>query len=233
MLTLDPKLSPKQNMEAAFKRYQKLLRRLTKAGGQVDAARARCEELGRLESALEALAEPEVDEFAARTEVASLLKKHAPAPQTKRRPAPPSRDIGRFKDVPRRLHPRRYQTRDGLEVWVGKGDDANDFLTTRLARGNDLFFHLDGAPGSHVVLRTEGRSDPPSESLLDACELAVHFSKAKKATRADVHVVPIKQVKKPKGAKAGLVWVTGGKSVHLRREEKRLERLLASRIDDE
>ena len=60
----------------------------------------------------------------------------------------------------------------------------------------------------------------------------MHFSKQKKAGRADVHVVPIKQVKKPKGAKPGLVWVTGGRSLHLRREEKRLQRLLESRLDE-
>ena len=115
-----------------------------------------------------------------------------------------------------RLAPRRYPTAGGLEIWVGRSDAANDHLTTRLARGKDLFFHLDGAPGSHVILRTGGRDDPPSEALLDACELAVHFSRAKKASRADVHVVPIKNVRKSKGAKPGLVTVHGGRSVHLR-----------------
>ncbi|MFQ5418199.1 MAG: NFACT RNA binding domain-containing protein, partial [Myxococcota bacterium] len=109
---------------------------------------------------------------------------------------------------------------------------GNDLLSTRLARGKDLFFHLDGAPGSHVVLRTEGRSDPPAEAILDACELAVHYSKAKNATRADVHVVPIKNVKKPKGAKPGLVMVHGGKTIHLRRMRTRLDRILASRLDE-
>ena len=67
---------------------------------------------------------------------------------------------------------------------------------------------------------------------LEASELAVHFSKARNAARADVHVVPIKQVKKPKGAKRGLVWVTGGRTLHLRREEARLRRILDARIDD-
>ncbi|MFP6578455.1 MAG: NFACT RNA binding domain-containing protein, partial [Myxococcota bacterium] len=95
----------------------------------------------------------------------------------------------------------------------------------------DLFFHLDGAPGSHVILRTGGRSDPPPDSLLDAAELAVHFSKEKNASSADVHIVPIKQVKKPKGAKKGLVMVTGGRSLHLRREPSRLKRVLDARIE--
>ena len=137
-----------------------------------------------------------------------------------------------YRDQPRKLHPRRYRTESGLEIWVGRSDDANDFLTMRLARGKDLFFHLAGAPGSHVILRTEGRDDPPSEAVLDACELAVHFSKQKNAGSAEIHVVPIKNVKKPKGAKPGLVYVTGGRSLHLRRESSRLERVLAARIDD-
>jgi predicted ribosome quality control (RQC) complex YloA/Tae2 family protein len=134
--------------------------------------------------------------------------------------------------VPRKFVPRRYRTAEDLEIWVGRSDAANDYLSTRLARGKDLFFHLDGAPGSHVVLRTEGRSDPPSEALLDAAELAVHFSKQKNATRADVHVVPIKNVRKPKGAKPGLVTVHGGKTLHLRRTQSRLDRILSARLDD-
>ena len=136
------------------------------------------------------------------------------------------------RKVPLKLVPRRYRTESGLEVWVGRSDAANDFLSIKLARGKDLFFHLDGAPGSHVILRTEGRNDPPSEAILDACELAVHFSKQKKASNANVHIVPGKNVRKPKGAKPGLVTVHGGRSLHLRREEKRLERILAAKIDD-
>ncbi len=115
---------------------------------------------------------------------------------------------------------------------MGRSDEGNDLLSTRLARGKDLFFHLDAAPGSHVILRTEGRDDPPSESLLDAAELAVHFSKARKAPQADVHIAPARMVRKPKGAKPGLVSVAGGRNLHLRRNEARLQRVLESRIDE-
>jgi predicted ribosome quality control (RQC) complex YloA/Tae2 family protein len=128
-----------------------------------------------------------------------------------------------------RLAPRVYRSSDGLEIWVGRSDEGNDLLSTRLARGNDLFFHLDASPGSHVVLRTEGRPDPPSESVLEACELAVHFSKHRKVTEAHVLVAPVKNVRKPKGAKPGLVFVSGGRSVRLRRDPKRLARALAGR----
>ncbi len=238
-IPLDPAKSPKQNLEATFKRYQKLLRRLTKAGGQVDEARSWLETVLDLRAQLESAAAseegstPALEALAARSEVARLLSKSKAASQTtKPTSAEKSTLPARLRDLPKRLHPRRYKSRDDLEIWVGRNDEGNDYLTTRLARGNDLFFHLDGAPGSHVILRTEGQADPPQESVLDACELAVHFSKHKNAGSAEVHVVPIKQVKKPKGAKRGLVWVTGGKSIHLRREEQRLARLMDARIDD-
>jgi len=231
-IRLDPKRSPKENLDATFKRYQKLIRRLAKAGGQIDQAR---KHLGQLEAVGdEAREAEEVDEILARDFVRRLMSREAPKAAANASEAiaekPPL--PAAYRNLPRKLHPRRYRSEDGLEIWVGRSDEGNDLLTTRFARGNDLFFHLDGAPGSHVILRTEGRGDPPPESVLDACELAVQFSKQKNAGHADVHVVPIKNVKKPKGAKRGLVYVTGGKSIRLRRESARLERLQRSRIED-
>ena len=82
------------------------------------------------------------------------------------------------------------------------------------------------------MLRTEGRNDPPPDALLDAAELAVHFSKQRDATRADVHVVPIKNVSKPRGAKPGLVYVHHGRSIDLRRDPARLKRILEARIEN-
>ena len=248
-IALDATRTPPENMELLFKRYRKALRTLTKGGAQQVAVSADRDAVGAEQEAFQELATSSAGgsesgdgddaafaTFADRPLTAKLLGKFAPPTRGKgtgRKPGAPAPDrmIGKLR-VPARLMPRRYPTAGGLEVWVGRSDAANDFLSTRIARGKDLFFHLDGAPGSHVILRTQGRNDPPSEAVLDACELAVHFSKAKKASRADVHVVPIKNLKKPKGAKPGLVMVHGGKSIHLRRIPARLERLLASKLDD-
>jgi predicted ribosome quality control (RQC) complex YloA/Tae2 family protein len=233
-IALDPTRSPAENLDALFRRYKKALRGLAKGGAQAQAVRAAHTDILALRGELE-VAEGDAArlfELAERPALAALLRQpQAPSPAS--RPAAREAELvlaGR--KVPRRLAPRRYPTAGGLEIWVGRNDAANDFLTTRLARGKDLFFHLDGAPGSHVVLATGGREDPPPDAILDACELAVHFSKARDATRADVHVVPIRNVRKPKGAKPGLVTVHGGRSVHLRRTPARLERLLASKLED-
>lgn len=236
-IALDPAKSPAENLERLFKRYRKAVRTLTKGGAQRAAVHESHVSILTLEQELadgiESGAADALEALAARADVARLLGKHASRPPPARKSGTDERfrKIGKL-EVPAKFVPRRYRTECGLEVWVGRSDAANDYLSTRLARGRDLFFHLDGAPGSHVILRTEGRTDPPQEAVLDACELAVHFSKQKNASRADVHVVPIHNVKKPKGAKPGLVYVTGGKSVHLRRTPARLERILAARIEE-
>jgi predicted ribosome quality control (RQC) complex YloA/Tae2 family protein len=233
-IPLDPALSPAENLQVYFGRYQKELRGVSAIETQLDATRAALAEIETLRARLSlAMSRNEQDpgllhELLDHPRIRRLLRQYYPS----RKAAPPAAVPAKRKELPARLLPRRFRTGDGLEIWVGRSDEGNDYLTTRLARGNDLFFHLDGYPGSHVVLRTEGRSDPPPASLLDACELAIHFSRLKAASRADVHVAPIKNVRKPRGAKPGLVFVTGGKTIHVRRDTKRLESILASRIDE-
>lgn len=229
-IPLDPSRSAAANLEALFKRQKKAERGALRARRELGALAARREEVLALERELAGLADgPDLAAFAERPEPRRLLGRYAPAAEPARRPRA---ERPRRGEAPARMLPRRYRTRDGLEVWVGKSDEGNDYLTTRLARGKDLFFHLDGAPGSHVVLRTEGREDPPAEALLEAAELAVHFSGQKDAARAEVHVAAIKDVSKPKGAKPGLVHVHRGRTLHLRRDAARLERILAARIEE-
>jgi len=226
-IPLDPTLSAAENLELLFKRYHKAVKRATVAGGQLAEAEERRDWLVALAQEIETnAAEPEaLAAIAERDGVKRLLARHAPPP-----PAPATRR--ERSGTPARLQPKRYRASGDLEIWVGKSDEGNDFLTTRLARGKDLFLHLESQPGSHVILRTGGRDDPPQEALLEACELAVHFSKQRNASRSNVHVVPIKNVKKPKGAKPGLVYVTGGKTLHLRRDPGRLARILDALIPD-
>ena len=231
-IELDPALGPAQNLERLFQRQRKAVRGLSRAGSMQHEVAAERAAVAELDAALHACGDDaaRLEALAARPELARLLERAAPQepPRAPERARAALRVGGR--DVPARLAPRRYQGSGELEIWVGRSDEANDFLTTRLASGRDLFFHVEASPGSHVILRTGGRADPPAEAVIDACELAVHFSKLRAADRVDVHVVPIKNVSKPRGAKPGLVFVTGGKTVRLRRSDSRLARLLAARL---
>jgi predicted ribosome quality control (RQC) complex YloA/Tae2 family protein len=239
VIALDPAIAPRAQVDDWFRRARKADKRAERAVRELGEVEARAEALAALQGELDALVAAEGDgealgAFAARPEVARVVARFAPeaeggaaAPGPAAEPSPAKRvwRLGK-QELAARQTPRVYTSIDGLEIWVGRNDESNDLLSTRLARGNDLFFHLDASPGSHVVLRTEGRPDPPSESILDACELAVHFSKARNAPSADVLVAPIKNVRKPKGAKPGLVFVSGGRHVRLRRDPARLSRLL-------
>ena len=228
-IPLDPKLSPAENLERYFKRYHKGLIGTNMLGQHLEITRSHAADIQKLQVELQATHDFEgLQDFAARPLVKELCDKHCPEEQPKR---PPKKKPEK-KDVPGRMLPRKYKTSDGLEVWVGKSDEGNDYLTTKLAAGNDWFFHVDGYPGSHTILRTAGRKDPPQESVLEAAELCAHFSKLKDATKLDVHVAAIKHVNKPKGAKPGLVHVSHGKSVGLRRDPARLKRILDARIKD-
>ena len=234
---LDPKLTPAENKDDYFRRAKKAERTALKAAREVALAEERLAQLTALEARVADAGEDAAAqaELTAEPELARLLERFAPQPPpATAKPAKKAREWRIGKTVlANRLTPKVYTTSDGLEVWVGKSDAGNDLLTTRLARGTDLFFHLEGNPGSHVVLRTEGKGeDAPPESVLDAAELAVHFSKAKHATRASVHVAAIKHVSKPSGAKPGLVYVSRGKTIQLRREPARLARVLGARVEE-
>jgi predicted ribosome quality control (RQC) complex YloA/Tae2 family protein len=232
-IPLDPRLSPASNLESYFARYQKETRGVKMIEQQLEDLALARSELDLLDQRLRKATSgdlPDIQSLQAmesEPKLRRLIQRHASG---RKAAITPSQSVQK-REIPARLLPKRYRTQDGLEIWVGRNDEGNDYLTTRLARGNDLFFHLEGYPGSHVVLRTEGRPDPPQKSLLEACELAVHFSRLKDAGNAEVHMAHIKDVKKPRGAKPGLVYVRSGKTIHLRRDAKRLQGILASRLD--
>jgi predicted ribosome quality control (RQC) complex YloA/Tae2 family protein len=102
------------------------------------------------------------------------------------------------------LRPRTYVTSDGWEVWVGRSNADNDYITHRLSNPHDFWFHVVGAPGSHVILRRPTRnSKPRPETLVEAAQIAAFFSKARKQTRVPVIYAERKFVSRPRGAKPG------------------------------
>jgi len=103
------------------------------------------------------------------------------------------------------FRPRSYVTSEGWTVLVGRSNEENDWLTHRFAHPEDYWLHAHGVPGSHVVLRREGRRDNPSvRTLEEAASFAAFFSKARHSSKAPVLYTLKKYVRKPRGAKPGL-----------------------------
>jgi len=134
------------------------------------------------------------------------------------------------KEPPRRPY-RVFLSCSGDRILVGKGGRDNDETTLKVAGPNDIFLHVRGTPGAHVIVPVRKGQVIDEQTLLDAAHLALHYSKMKRAEKADITWTPRRNVKKPKGAKAGLVSVSREKVLHLRREPDRLARLLMA-IED-
>lgn len=102
---------------------------------------------------------------------------------------------------------RAFQNAEGWEILVGLDDASNDYLSLKLAMANDLWFHVSGVPGSHVVLRCHPDSRPPKSAIRDAAALAAWFSKMRSGGNVTVHYCPAKQIRKRRGSPPGQVTV--------------------------
>lgn len=213
-IELDPKLGPVENLERLFERAKKLERSKHALEREQRLANDKVQKLAALVNALaDADADPAAIE--ANAVAAGVLDALA---QTRGK---------RVQIAAPRVCYKRFEATSGADILVGRTARDNDELTFRVARGNDLWLHTADSPGSHIVLRLERGAEPHPEDVLDAAHLALYFSPLRGASRASIHIAPRKLVHKPKGAPAGLVTLSGGRSQALRVEPARLERLLA------
>jgi predicted ribosome quality control (RQC) complex YloA/Tae2 family protein len=195
VIELDPKLAPHENASQWFKRAAKLERAL-----EILPARRRLLETERVRATalLRDLESGRRPAGAAEAPAGSLTPAR-PARSTLG-PRPTS-----AADVPSKLRPRRYRTREGWEVWIGKSNEGNDYLSHRLARPEDYWFHVQGSPGSHVVLkRGKGKDEPSRETLREVAAWAAFFSRQRTSGTVPVTYTLKKYVRKPRGAKPGL-----------------------------
>ena len=112
------------------------------------------------------------------------------------------------------VHPRRYRTTSGWSVWAGRNNKENDVLTHKISAQNDLWFHAHGYPGSHVVLRREGRKEEPDKRALEeTAAVAAYWSKGKTAKKVSVVYTQVKYVTKPRGGAPGQALLKREKSI--------------------
>ncbi|RAL24843.1 hypothetical protein DL240_01130 [Lujinxingia litoralis] len=126
---------------------------------------------------------------------------------------------------------REFRSHKGAVILVGRGAKHNDALTTRVARGRDLWLHARDWSGAHVIVRRERDQTLDSETLIDAATLAAHFSRGRKDSLIDVTYTDARHVRKPRGSAPGMVTIASGATIAVTLEEDRLERLLATEID--
>ena len=123
---------------------------------------------------------------------------------------------------------RQFSSQDGHAILVGKTAKDNDAVTFKIANPDDLWLHARGTPGSHVLVKLDKKQQVPPETLKDAATLALFYSDLRKSGKGEVIYTLRKNVRKPKGAKSGLVTVNQEKSLWVFVDQERLNRLKES-----
>ncbi len=208
-IPLDVRLSPQENAARYFKQYAKaktaekyLTAQLQKGG----------EELQYLESVLQELSQAESEQ-----DFNDIRMELTDGGYIRQRGKKQS-------GFQRASRPREFRTSAGLRVLVGRSNRQNDRLTTKDADKRDLWLHTQKIHGSHVILCTGG-AEPDGQSLLEAASLAAYFSQAQGSAKVPVDYTPVKFVKKPAGAKPGMVVYTTYQTLLADPDEELVKRL--------
>ena len=204
-IPLDEKISASANAQRYFKKYSKARTAIHEKQAQLEDNDRDIEYLESVVQAIEAAGSvPLLDSIRDELESTGYVRRRAKASQRKKKGARPE--------------PLRYHLSDGTLVLVGRNNIENDYLTMKFAAKTDVWLHTKDIPGSHVIIRMEpGRtvSDLPAEIIYEAASIAAWHSKAAGGTNVPVDYVPVRYVKKPAGAKPGMVIFTHNQTVYV------------------
>ena len=203
IIALDKALTPNQNAQRYFKRYQKLKEAVKHLTSLIEETRTT---ILYLESVETALAQ------ASLTEIAEIREELIQTGFIRRR---------QREKIQKRQKPEKYLATDGQTIiLVGRNNLQNDELTFKLAKKDELWFHAKDIPGSHVVIT--GNLQPSDEVKTDAAELAAYFSKARLSNLVQVDMIEVRKLNKPTGGKPGFVTYTGQKTLRVTPDEEKI-----------
>ena len=211
-LDLDIRLSPQQNAQKQFKLYTKAKNAEEKLTEQIMQGE---QELLYLDSVLEAITEAEnlTDLAQIHEELVATGYLSAKQDKKKRRHAKPVQG-----------KPFHYRTSDGFDIFAGKNNTQNDLLTLKTAFKSDIWFHTQKIHGSHVILVCDGR-EPTNEAMTEAAEIAAWHSQARGSAQIPVDYSQVRNIKKPNGAKPGMVIYHVYQTAFVTPEEKKIEKM--------
>lgn len=187
-IPLDPDMTALENGKKYFEKYSKLKRTAESLTGIIEEVSA---EVAQLESILTAL-DIAVDE----ADLAEIKEELTQSGYIRFKAGTKKQKIT--------SKPFHFVSSDGFDIYVGRNNLQNDRLTFEFANGGDWWFHAKKMPGSHVIVKTEGR-EVPDRTFEEAARLAAHFSKGRGTDRVEIDYLIRKNVKKPAGAKPGFV----------------------------
>lgn len=198
-IALNPALSPVQNAQRYFHRYQKLKQAVKFLGEQIANTKETIHYLESVESNLENADVAEIADIREELIQTGYIKQ-------------------KYRNKKQKmLPPEKYQAEDGTIILVGKNNLQNEQVSFKLSRRGDLWFHVKDIPGSHVLIT--GNANPSDETITFAGELAAYFSKARYSNLVQVDVLDVKKLHKPTGTAPGFVTYDREKTIRVTPDE--------------
>ncbi|WP_242246905.1 NFACT family protein [Bacillus cereus group sp. BfR-BA-01523] len=196
-ITLNPLKTPSENAQRYFQKYQKAKNSVAIVEEQIVKTNEEILYFDSLLQQMEVASSKDIEEIREELTEEGYVRNRKKK-NTKKKPTKPVLD--------------KYLASDGTEIFVGKNNKQNDYLTTKFARRDEIWLHTKDIPGSHVVIRS---LEPAEETLLEAAKIAAYFSKAKESSSVPVDFTKIRHVKKPSGAKLGFVTYDNQQTVYV------------------
>ncbi|HEO7603393.1 TPA: NFACT family protein [Streptococcus agalactiae] len=205
-ISLDRALTPNQNAQRYFKKYQKLKEAVKHLKGIISDTKNTITYLESVETSLNQASMEDINDIREELVETGFIKRRAHDKQHKRK------------------KPEQYLASDGKTIiMVGRNNLQNDELTFKMARKGELWFHAKDIPGSHVLIRDN--LNPSDEVKTDAAELAAYYSKARLSNLVQVDMIEAKKLNKPSGTKPGFVTYTGQKTLRVTPTQEKIDSL--------
>ena len=203
-IALDKALTPNQNAQKYFKRYQKLKEAVKYLTELIEETKSTILYLESVETVLNQAGLDEIAEIRDELIQTGFIRRR------------------QREKLHKRKKPEKYLASDGKTIiLVGRNNLQNDELTFKMARKEELWFHAKDIPGSHVVIT--GNLDPSDEVKTDAAELAAYYSKGRLSNLVQVDMIQVKKLNKPTGGKPGFVTYTGQKTLRVTPDSEKIE----------
>lgn len=213
---LAPRFSPSNNAQRYFKKYQKAKLACEMAKKQFDDVKAELDYLeGQMNNLGNCSTDEELDELLDELRREGYIKADKGAKKLKAPKHAPSQ-------------PLHYIASTGASIFVGKNNQQNDMLTLKTADGDDMWLHTKNIPGSHCIIKMPSGGEADKQTLFEAATLAAYYSKARGGENVAVDYTPRKFVKKPSGARPGMVIYSTNKTAYVTPDEALVKSLRQS-----
>jgi len=211
-IPLDIRLSPSDNAQKYFKKYNKLKTAQIKVQEQLEIAEL---EIAYLENVL-----VNIEISSDNKNIEEIQQELIQEGYLKKKYLKKAKKAVKSK-------PLKYKSSDGFDILVGKNNTQNDELTLKTASNADIWLHTKIIPGSHVIIRTQG-NEVPDQTIREAAMIAAYHSKARGSSQVPIDYTEVRNVKKPNGAKPGMVIYETNSTVYVTPEEAEVEKLKAT-----